>query len=175
VLVGVAAGSVLVLVTLALYWPATGCDFIVIDDAFNVTANVPVQNGLTWEGVKLFFFNPWTPPGWTPMTMLSHMVVSQVCGMNPWGHHLGNVLVHALNAALVFAWLRLMTGATWRSLLVATLFAVHPLRVEPVLWVTERREVLCAFFDYKETFSLQSDRAEGHHFLSRSRDRFDVI
>src|SRR5208283_381791 len=107
-------GVLLVLVTMVLYWPATGCDFIVIDDAFNVTANVPVQKGLTWEGIKLFFFNPWAPPGWTPMTMLSHMVVSQVYGMNPWGHHLGNVLVHALNAALVFAWLRLMTGATWR-------------------------------------------------------------
>jgi protein O-mannosyl-transferase len=136
----------LVLVTMALYWPATRCDFIVIDDAFNVTGNIPVRKGLTWEGIKVFFFNPWAPPGWTPITMLSHMVVVQVCGLNPGGHHLGNVLVHAFNAALVFAWLRLMTGATWRSLLVAALFAVHPLRVEPVLWVTERRELVCAFF-----------------------------
>jgi protein O-mannosyl-transferase len=134
------------LATVALYWPATRCDFIVIDDAFNVTGNVPVLKGLTWEGVKLFFFNPWAPPAYTPVTMLSHMVVAQLCGLNPAGHHMGNVLVHALNAALVFAWLRLMTGATWRSLLVAALFAVHPLRVEPVLWVTERRELVCACF-----------------------------
>jgi len=136
----------LVLVTMALYWPVARCDFIVIDDAFNVTANVPVQKGLTWEGVKLFFFNPWAPPAYTPVTMLTHMAVCQVCGLNSWGHHLGNVLVHALNAGLVFAWLRQMTGATWRSVLVAALFAVHPLRVEPVAWVTERREVLCACF-----------------------------
>ena len=136
----------LVLVTLAVYWPATGCDFIVIDDAFNVTGNLPVLKGLTWEGVKLFFFNPWAPPGWTPVTMLTHMMAVQVFGLNPWGHHLGNVLVHAFNAGLVFVWLRQMTGATWRSLLVAALFAVHPLRVEPVLWVTERRELVCAFF-----------------------------
>jgi tetratricopeptide (TPR) repeat protein len=75
------------------------------------------------------------------------------------------VLVQALNAALVFAWLRLMTGAMWRSLWAAALFAVHPLRVEPVLWVTERREVLCAFFDYQETLRLQPDRAEAHNNL----------
>jgi hypothetical protein len=74
------------------------------------------------------------------------MLVSQALGMNPWGHHLLNVLLHALNAALVFAWLRQMTGAGWRSLCVAALFAVHPLRVEAVAWVTERREVLCACF-----------------------------
>ena len=168
----------LVLVTMALYWPATRCDFIVIDDAFNVTANVPVQKGLTWEGVKLFFFNPWAPPGWTPMTMLSHMVVSQVCGMNPWGHHLGNVLVHALNAALVFAWLRQMTGATWRSLWVAALFAFHPLRVEPVLWVTERREVLCAFFGlltlmaYVRYAQGRAQKAEGGPLRSGSGGRW---
>jgi tetratricopeptide (TPR) repeat protein len=70
----------------------------------------------------------------------------QAFGLWPFGHHLINVLLHALNAALVFVWLQQMTGATWRSLLVAALFAVHPLRVEPVAWVTERREVLCACF-----------------------------
>jgi hypothetical protein len=76
----------------------------------------------------------------------SHMLVCHVFGVKPWGHHLINVLLHALNVALVFAWLRQMTGATWRSLLVAALFAVHPLRVEAVAWVTERREVLSGCF-----------------------------
>ena len=83
---------------------------------------------------------------WQPLTMWSHMVICQVFGLNPWGHHLANVLLHALNAGLVFALLQQMTGATWRSLLVAALFAVHPLRVEAVAWVTERRDVLSAFF-----------------------------
>jgi tetratricopeptide (TPR) repeat protein len=86
--------------------------------------------------------------GVVPIHTWSHMMAVQVFGLNPWGHHLVNVLLHALNAALVFAWLRQMTGATWRSLLVAALFAVHPLRVEPVAWVTERRELLGAFFGF---------------------------
>ena len=137
--------ALLVLGTMALYWPATRCDFVILDDGVNVSGNVHVQKGLTWEGIKWAFLNP-VGNLWQPVTALSHMAVCQVFGLNPWGHHLTNVLLHALNAALVFAWLRQMTGATWRSLLVAALFAVHPLRVEPVAWVTERREVLCACF-----------------------------
>jgi tetratricopeptide (TPR) repeat protein len=74
------------------------------------------------------------------------MAVYQVCGLKPWGHHLANVLLHALNAALIFVLLRQMTGTTWRSLFVAVLFAVHPLRVESVAWVSERKDVLSAFF-----------------------------
>ena len=137
--------ALLVLGTIALFWPATRCEFVILDDGINVSGNVHVQKGLTWESLKWGLFNP-VNNGWLPVTCWSHMLVSQVFGMNPWGHHLINVLLHALNAALVFAWLRQMTGATWRSLLVAALFAVHPLRVEPVAWVTERREVLCACF-----------------------------
>ena len=134
----------LVLVTIALYWPATRCDFVNLDDDINVTANVHVQKGLTWEGIKWAFFNPVTCVA-SLNGVVPHGGLSGV-RLEPWGHHLINVLLHALNAALVFAWLRQMTGATWRSLLVAALFAVHPLRVESVAWVTERREVLCAFF-----------------------------
>ena len=137
--------ALLVLGTTALYWPATRCDFVILDDGINVSGNVHVQKGLTWEGIKWSLFNP-VNNGWLPVTVWSHMLACQVFGLNPWGHHLTNVLLHALNAALVFAWLRQMTGATWRSLLVAALFAVHPLRVEPVAWVTERRELLCACF-----------------------------
>jgi protein O-mannosyl-transferase len=137
--------ALLVLGTLALYWPATRCSFVNLDDSVNVSGNVHVQQGLTWAGIKWALFNP-VNGGWLPVTAWSHMLVSQVFGMSPWGHHLVNVLLHALNAALVFAWLQQMTGATWRSLLVAALFAVHPLRVEAVAWVTERREVLSACF-----------------------------
>ena len=74
------------------------------------------------------------------------MLDCQVFGLKPWGHHLTNVLLHALNAGLVFVLLRQMTGAMWRSLLVAALFAVHPLRVESVAWVAERKDVLSGFF-----------------------------
>ena len=135
----------LVLVTLAVYWPATRCGFVNLDDGVNVAANVHVQQGLTWESIKWALFHPLNG-GWLPLTVWSHMLVYQVCGSAPGGHHLVNVLLHALNVALVFALLQQMTGARWRSLLVAACFAVHPLRVEAVVWVTERREVLCVFF-----------------------------
>ena len=92
------------------------------------------------------FLEPVDTRCWHPLTVLSHMAVCQVFGLNPWGHHLTNVLLHALNAGLVFALLQQMTGATWRSLLVAALFAVHPLRVESVAWVAERKDVLSGFF-----------------------------
>jgi len=138
--------AVLVLVTVALYWPATRCGFLVVDD-IDLTGNPHVLKGLTWESIKWPLFNP-VDGGVVPIHTWSHMAAVQVFGMNPWGHHLINVLLHAVNAALVFAWLQQMTGATWRSLMVAALFAVHPLRVEPVVWVTERRELLGAFFGF---------------------------
>ena len=135
----------LALVTIAVYWPATRCDFVNYDDDVYVTENAHVQSGLTWEGMKWACSNP-VAANWHPLTVLSHMLDCQVFGLNPWGHHLTNVLLHALNAALVFVLLQQMTGATWRSLLVAALFAVHPLRVESVAWVTERKDVLSGFF-----------------------------
>jgi protein O-mannosyl-transferase len=136
--------AVLVLATIALYGPAMRCDFLVVDD-IDLTANPYVLKGLSWDSIRWSLFNT-VSSAWLPIHTWSHMLAVQVFGLNPWGHHLINVLLHALNAALVFAWLRQMTGATWRSLLVGALFAVHPLRVEPVLWVTERRELLSAFF-----------------------------
>ena len=110
-----------------------------------VTSNVHVQNGLTWENFKWSCVNP-VADNWHPVTIWSHMLVFQVCGLRPWGHHLTNVALHALNAGLVFALLQWITGATWRSLLVAALFALHPLRVESVAWVSERKDVLSGFF-----------------------------
>ncbi len=136
---------VLALVTITLYWPATRCGFVNLDDNVNVTSDVHVVNGLNWESIKWALLNPMAN-NWQPLTSWSHMAVCQVCGLNPWGHHLANVLLHALNAGLVFALLQRMTGASWRSLSVAALFAVHPLRVESVAWVTERKDVLSAFF-----------------------------
>ena len=139
-------GATLALVTLALYWPATRCEFLNLDDTIDLTANVHVRNGLTGEGIKWAFLEPMAYPGWQPLTMLSRMMVCQVFGLNPWAHHLANVLLHALNAGLVFALLLTMTGAPRRSLLVAAFFALHPLRVESVAWVTQLRDVLSACF-----------------------------
>ena len=137
--------GLLALVTLALYWPVTGHDFVNLDDPEYVTANVHVQGGLTWESVKWACANT-VCCNWHPLTVWSHMLDCQLFGLKPWGHHLTSVLLHALNAALVFALLQLMTGATWRSLAVAALFALHPLRVESVAWVAERKDLLSGFF-----------------------------
>ncbi len=137
--------ALLVLVTVALYWPAMRCDFVNFDDPGYVTSNLHVQSGLSWEGVKWAFLKP-VSCNWHPLTMLSHMVDCQLFGLEPWGHHLTSVLLHALNAALVFALLQQLTGAPVRSLFVAALFAVHPLRVESVAWVAERKDVLSVFF-----------------------------
>ena len=121
--------ALLALVTIALYWPATRCDFVNYDDDLSVTSNVHVQNGLTLENIKWAFINP-VAAIWHPLTMLSHMLDCQLFGLKPWGHHLTSVLLHAVNTVLVFLLLRRLTGAIWRSLLVAAVFGLHPLHVE---------------------------------------------
>jgi protein O-mannosyl-transferase len=136
----------LVLATLALYWPAMSCDFVNLDDPAYVTENVHVQGGLTEEGVRWAFHNTEQAAYWAPVMWLSHELACQLFGLNPWGHHLMNVLLHAVNTALVFLLFRSMTGAIWRSLAVAALFGFHPLRVESVAWITERKDVLSACF-----------------------------
>jgi tetratricopeptide (TPR) repeat protein len=96
--------------------------------------------------VKWAFGNTEQAAYWAPVLWLSHLLACQLFGLNPWGHHLINVLLHAVNTVLVFLLLRRLTGAMWRSLLVAALFGLHPLRVESVAWVTERKDVLSACF-----------------------------
>jgi len=135
----------LVLVTIALYWPATHHDFLNFDDNQYVLDNPHVNSGLTWENARWALGSGYAE-NWHPVTWLSHMLDCQMFGLKPWGHHLTNVLLHALNAGLVFALLRQMTGATWRSMWVAAFFALHPLRVESVAWVAERKDVLSGFF-----------------------------
>jgi tetratricopeptide (TPR) repeat protein len=96
--------------------------------------------------VKWAFCNTKQAAYWAPLVWLSHLLAWQLFGLNPWGHHLINVLLHAANTALVFLVFRRMTRATWRSLILAALFGWHPLRVESVAWVTERKDVLSALF-----------------------------
>jgi hypothetical protein len=157
----------LVLVTVALYWPVTGHDFVDFDDQAYVTENPQVQGGLSWAGVKWACLNP-VCGNWHPLTVLSHMADCQVFGLNPWGHHLTNALLHALNAMLVFGLLQQMTGARWRSLLVAALFAVHPLHVESVAWVAERKDVLSGCFGLLALMAY-ARYAEGRREKAQSR------
>ena len=135
----------LVLVTIAVYWSATRCDFVTYDDYMYVLDNTHVTSGLTLENVRWAFRSDYAA-NWHPLTWMSHMLDCQMFGLKPWGHHLSSVLLHGLNAGLVFVLLYLLTGAPWRSLLVAALFALHPLRVESVAWVSERKDVLSSFF-----------------------------
>jgi len=139
--------TLLGLATLVLYWPATHNAFINFDDSFYVSGNPHVQAGLTWESTKWAFSHP-VSGNWHPVTMLSHMLDCQVFGMQPWGHHLTSLWLHALNTVLVFALLRRLTGALWRSAAVAAVFAGHPLHVESVAWVAERKDVLSACFGF---------------------------
>jgi len=135
----------LALLTIALYWPATRNDFVSLDDPDYVTSNVHVQGGLTLENIKWAFVTP-VSANWHPVTMLSLMLDGDLSGLKPWGYHLTNLLLHALNTALVFLLLRNLTGALWRSALVAALFGLHPLHVESVAWVAERKDVLSTCF-----------------------------
>lgn len=139
-LIGLALG----LITLALYSPAIRHDFIAYDDQQYVTENSHVQAGLTARGMVWAFGKH--AGNWHPLTWLSHMVDCQLYGLKPAGHHLTNVLFHAANTVLLFWVLRLMTGAPRRSAVVAALFGWHPLHVESVAWVAERKDVLSAFF-----------------------------
>ena len=131
--------------TIVLYWPATGAGFVNFDDTFYVTSNARVQNGLTLENIKWSFCKP-VCYTWHPLTVLSHMLDCQLFGLNAWGHHLTSVLLHAVTTVLVFVVLRRLTGATWPSLAVAALFGWHPLHVESVAWVAERKDVLSTCF-----------------------------
>jgi hypothetical protein len=132
-------------VTLAIYWPARHFGIVYFDDPLFVTDNVEINAGLTWHSLW------WALSGvlvanWHPVTSLSFVVTHQLFGANPGAEHLVNAVFHAANAALLFLLLNRMTNAVWRSALVAAIFAWHPLRVESVAWISERKDILCGFF-----------------------------
>ena len=135
----------LFLATFAVYSQVRHFDFINFDDPEYVGGNIHVRAGVTWSGVK-WAFTSTGAANWFPLTWLSHMAAYQLFGLASGWHHLVNVLIHALASLLLFAAFRRMTGALWRSAVVAFLFALHPLHVESVAWVAERKDVLCAFF-----------------------------
>jgi hypothetical protein len=137
--------ALLAAATLATFWPQVHHDFINYDDPVYVTLNKHVSTGLSWDNVKW----AWTAncaSNWHPLTLLSHMLDVQLFGLKAGGHHLVSLLFHTANSLLLLLLLRTLTGSLWRSALVAALFALHPLHVESVAWVSERKDVLSAFF-----------------------------
>jgi protein O-mannosyl-transferase len=135
----------LVLATAAVYLPVAGHGFINFDDPDYVSANQYVQAGLRAESIRWAFTGVYSS-NWHPLTWMSHMLDCQLFGQKPAGHHLTNVVFHVVNTLLVFLLLKLMTRAFWRSAFVAALFGLHPLHVESVAWVAERKDVLSGFF-----------------------------
>ena len=138
-------GLLLALVTLLVYLPASRDGFVNYDDQDYVTENSVVQKGLTWTGIK-WAFTTGHASNWHPLTWLSHMADCELFGLNPGAHHLVNVLFHTVNAVLLLLLLFRMTGALWPAAFVAALFAWHPLHVESVAWISERKDVLSTFF-----------------------------
>ena len=138
-------GLLLFLVTLALYLPVARFGFIVYDDDQYVTSNPNVQAGVTWVGVK-WAFTSLEAANWHPLTWLSHMIDCGLFGLNPTGPHLVNAGLHAANTALLFLLLLRLTGRLWPCAFIAALFAWHPLHVESVAWIAERKDVLSTFF-----------------------------
>ncbi len=138
-------GVVLVLAVAAAYWPVSGAGFVELDDPAYVSRNEQVAAGLTWDAFR-WAFTQTIGGNWNPLTWLSHMLDGQLFGLQPRGHHLTSVGLHAVNAVLLFLVLRRMTAARWASAMAAGLFALHPLHVESVAWVSERKDVLSALF-----------------------------
>ena len=135
----------LLVASFAVYAPVRHFDFVDFDDLEYVRDNPHVRAGLT-PGSLAWALTSTDSANWFPLTRLSHMLDAQLFGMRPGPHHLGSVLFHALAALCLFAFLRRATRARWPSAFVALLFALHPLHVESVAWVAERKDVLCALF-----------------------------
>ena len=122
-------------------------EFTNYDDGDYVLINPHIKDGLTLESVRWAFVTNHAS-NWHPVTWLSHMVDIELYGMNPGAHHLMNVLFHILNTLLLFMILNRMTRRIWESAVVALLFAVHPLHVESVAWISERKDVLCTLWAF---------------------------
>jgi tetratricopeptide (TPR) repeat protein len=141
----VVIGVLLALCVAAVYLPAVFLDFTNYDDTYYVTENPHIRAGLSWATIGWAMTHSCVGH-WQPVTLMSHALDCQIYGLSPAGHHLTSVILHGANTIVLFLLLRSLTGATWRSAAVAALFALHPLRVESVAWVSERKDVLSAFF-----------------------------
>lgn len=135
----------MILATLAVFWQVNQYDFINIDDEVYATENLHVRSGITLDGLRWAFSTTYAE-FWHPLTWLSLMLDYQLYGLNAGGYHLTNLILHILSTLLLFWLFNRMTGMIWRSAFVAALFALHPLHVESVAWIAERKDVLSAFF-----------------------------
>ena len=140
-------GLLLVLLTVGVFFPVSQHEFVNYDDPVYVTANPHVQAGLTQESfIWAFGQLHGDQTYWHPLTWLSHMLDCQLFGVNAGAHHLVNLLFHTVNVLLLYVLMKRMTGAVWPSAMVAMLFAAHPLQVDAVAWVAERKTLLATFF-----------------------------
>ena len=135
----------LMVLILASYWQVQYYDFVDYDDQLYVTANFKTQYGMSWNSISSAFTDLHISM-WHPLTMMSHALDWQLFGDRAGGHHWSSIILHIFNTILLFLLLNQMTGAIWRSAIVAALFGVHPINVESVAWVAERKNVLSTFF-----------------------------
>jgi hypothetical protein len=150
-------------ITFAVFGQTLRHEFVNYDDDDYVSENPEVARGLTLKGI-VWAFTHVHAFNWHPLTWFSHMLDCQFYGLNPGGHHLTNILLHTATAILLFLVLRRMTAALWRSAFVAAVFAIHPLRVESVAWVAERKDVLSGLFFMLTIGAYCSVRSIGYTF-----------
>src|SRR6185312_6570471 len=137
--------GLLATLTLLVFWPVLDCGFLNYDDDGYVTANAHVQSGLS-AGNIAWTFRTIETANWHPVTWLSLMLDSQLFGSDAMGFHRTNLIIHVAVVILLFLFLEQVSGARWQSAFIAMLFGLHPLHVESVAWISERKDVLSAFF-----------------------------
>jgi len=135
----------LVAAVLFAYWPVRGHSFVNYDDDDYITTNIHVRQGLTWNGI-VWALGSQEVANWHPVTWLSHMIDVQVFGLNAGAHHVVSVAIHSINSVLLYLVLLQLTGVWWRCAAVTALFALHPLHVESVAWISERKDLLSTAF-----------------------------
>jgi protein O-mannosyl-transferase len=137
--------------TLLVYSQVNNFAFLTFDDNSGLLGNPNVRDGFSWSGIQWAITTGYAS-NWFPLTWFSHMLDFQLFGLDPGWHHLTNVLIHAVSSVLLLALLKRMTGRIWESAFVAFVFALHPLHVESVAWISERKDVLFAFFWFLTTW-----------------------
>jgi hypothetical protein len=158
----------LITAVLTVYWPVAGFSFINFDDLTYVGLNPHVNRGLSWRAVGWAFSTSYSA-NWHPLSWLSHMLDVELFGLRPGPHHTTSLLIHCVNTVLLFLLLSRTTRALWQSAVVAALFGLHPLSVESVAWVAERKNLLCAFF------WILTMRAHVHYAERPSPGRYAVM